>query len=469
MLYNNSTSSVIGRLAKVIDKQKIKPVFNRDRSVKFELFDDFFFGFEIRSVTSRLEYKAGKKKQVITRTDLHSFSNLNLGNGKIYFYENNAENFKDKFILSKNDHSAYQIRISPNLERIIEIRAADEKIKDVETYRLEVLERVEKIKSYIFKSSLFVDYSKIEIPEDFKTTSDEEDREFDEIVVQESLTPLERRKLEEKVVYSYYKYTPYRQDDSKRKYTLQSFEERIEDLGNYTCKIYYGTTEDEEKLTLATMIAFKFDDSFAKDYKIIRISKSNLKHFKQFDHIDKFFMEITTDNILKIDDKFITWNTARLISKVWKDFQFLENFGIFNSEIYDTYKELYKYCDDYDVDLTSYRNKSTFPFNNTDFIKDFDYFIDKVTDLQIFLEENKDPDSLIAELDKIEGLPNTVKEIKAVDIAIYYKLQELINYVSPIKDLLNEIPLLTRSGSIITKEVESLIRDFLNSKNVKMC
>ena len=467
MMYNSNSSSIIGRLSKVINKSDIKPIYKKDQTIKFESFSEFFFGFELRVVTSKWEFKAGKKKQTIQRRDLQSFSDLNLNNSKLYFYEDSAENIKDKFLLSDEDHNVYQIRVSPNLERVIET-SIDLRVKDKDVYTQKIIDRVNKIKSYLLESNLCVDYAKVEIPDSFTTTTEEEDKEFDAVVAEEELTPAGRRKLEEKIVYSYFDYTPYRTDANK-KYTYATEEIRLDHLSKYTGKIYYGTTEDENKLTLATMIAFKYHSSISSDYRIIKIAKNNVKHFKKFDHIDKFFMEITADDVLEIDNKFISWNTARLISNSWKDFTFLENFSIFNSEMCDLYKELYVYCDKYDVNLTSYRNKNIFPFQDESFTTDFDYLLNKITDLQIFLEGNKDPESLIVELDKIEGLPNTIKGIKAVDMDIYLKLQTLINYVSPIKDLLNEIPLLTKEKSQITVEVESLIRDFLNSKNVKMC
>ena len=159
-----------------------------------------------------------------------------------------------------------------------------------------------------------------------------------------------------------------------------------------------------------------------------------------------------------IDDRLVTWNTARLIKGELAKLQFLLNYETINKEIYDIYNHLDKYI----------RRNNYYDSNisyGSELYGSLVKHLDNMVDFQR-LVESKDS-SIDFDKEATERFDNAhVRSTVSVDTLQLRRLELLIEYSSSISILFNNIVPLYESGRTITSDLASEIQEILMNKGL---
>jgi hypothetical protein len=233
--------------------------------------------------------------------------------------------------------------------------------------------------------------------------------------------------------------------------------------------------------------AYEYDNQhivgYDKNIAFIRVAQNNVKYFKQFKHISTFFAE-RRNNIIKMSDALIKWNTARILEKNLHKCRFLQNFSSFEPAMAKEYTSLYDYMKKWYRPLTDL-DKQGFKFMNPGDVDGLVDHCERIYSFQrmvseIFNGDEAKPSNaqdLIADAAKSLFGDSQIQNAHGADLTIIYRMEALVDYCEPLS-FLNSIPLLTGdyvktdwqftlkgSNTItMTEELEQEIRTFIQSK-----
>lgn len=202
--------------------------------------------------------------------------------------------------------------------------------------------------------------------------------------------------------------------------------------------------------------------------KLVKVAKDRVKFFMDFKHIQRFFLDIK-NKTLTMSNALIRWNTGRLIARDLPKLKFLNNFSRFHPSYNKWYVELVEYTNKYYRPLDAAAKDSKYFGLPENGYHDLITHMDKVTTFQLFVRANPTESEKIAELARDMFNPQTeITDGLAVEVAMMDKLNELLDFSTSIRTLLNEVGVLTSSYSTITQEVEAEIRHYCESRGITL-
>jgi hypothetical protein len=360
--------------------------------------------------------------------------------------------------------------------------------------RAEVVDPYEKF-NLIKGSSGVLSWDDVVVPESFSIKDEDEDKEVVAKVKDAVVSVKERRKLEGKIV----GFTPRvcnSNDHSSRntgKYLYENHRVELKPADvDDSVQMYYGTQEYDVLLYLAASLTRPVGDSRfttmdrddarnqefgwrasqltawgeGANIHLLQISKDNEAYFAQdWAHITTFFSSID-NGIITMDNQLIKWNTARIVNNyVTTSLRFLHNYSAINSEISDTYKVVYDY---YIANYIDYKQLISNGYVHST-MAIFDSLLDhmnKVTELHVLCASGAEDAAIGSKaMTLFPEDPNAgdIKGAVGVDLEIYAKLMQLVEYAEPINIMLNMNSKLCGNASLSMEE-ELEIKAYIKSK-----
>jgi hypothetical protein len=529
--YSNS-ESVLGRLSKIVSLDNAKISYSEDPRIRYTFsllhaLDMRTNRLEIARVGSTVKYKV-KREETFSR-DFAEGLPVIVQTGRSSF-------LKDKYLLQQVYPGGFiSIRLR-QVSLVGEDEDTEEPMgvwpdylmetitKGAESYdvsRAEFKEILASVETFITHSKHIIPYSTIVVPEDFDG-KEEVEEETEEVKEEMSISRAERRKLAGTIPLYTPRvcgsgYEPKGKDNLKRIYEWQKVEIPVVDIDEWTeDEIFYATDKvigqnqdgtdilESSLLHLAAMITRPFTgysdyqnpgwrnlpdgkyevseneqircthffDPDNKSVKLIKVAQERRKYFGDFKPIQRFFLDIK-NKTLTMSNALIRWNTARVMLKHFRKLEFLENFELFHREHCHTYRELKSYVETNFRSIKALSKSNEYYGINEQSNTDLIQHCDKVMKLQLAAREYKDKPELVAKV--VQELFNPEQEIIdgcAIDIKLYDRLMELVEYATPVYTLLNEISTLTHvpdSGNPhkpIAEQLEHDIKEYLEFKGV---
>lgn len=483
--YRNRDTA-LGRLSQIVEVENLKPRFSKTR-ISFDSLTALFTGFKLITSTKFLD-KDNKYK--VTREDAKAWHSVQLN--ALYFKEENAKRYTDVYVADQ--HSGTFTTISPKSDAELNTEAdvliasgkllSKNKLSWIESRK----ERRDEIIKLIASSENYKNYDDIEVPEDYvKSLTKIETKVEETEETKPVLSAAEKRELEQRVVCNTFvaRYFSWNTQEGQT-YIKSKREPKFQEVKDYKGKLYYGFKDDETKLQFACHLLdhhtkndplyragrnnhrIKEDHFYNDEYRIVMISKSNKKHFADHSHIDDFFgkAELVQDDSGKVtgcnivmDNAVVQWYTARKMAASMKDLLFMENFDRFEKNVSEDYKELKTYVKRYHNDLTGYAKRFGMDKHYLDFVK----FLERIEKLQEMVEQGESAEDIV-EYVKESSLPGGVTGGLAVNREKLDKIEELLAYAGPVKNLLNYIPNLTEAPAEIPFELQMIVNEFLDWK-----
>lgn len=501
--------TVIGRLSRIVDVSKMEVSYMGDKSIKFTY--STWAGIDLKFIIW------GSKKEGSKTIRSLVFSGIGwvdeLASGKpLYVQKGNTNIRKHKFMASKL-HPGGMIIIRcltawDVTQPLVEVDIPDAMVYD--TFDMREKEnrdrddpefvarfnarRSKMVKIYnLILASKVQWYEDVEVPEDFVASDSDEEVEHDVVqTVEAEMSTKERRKLQGKTILS----------TLRNCSDWQKVELPVSEIDKWTNpEIYWHNQDMEAEGKLAAMIsdATKYNwktrrtyayrsqagidaideaartklekEGYGEFYRInyplmnhfrddspvrlIRVAQNNVKYYRDFKDISKFFREIKGKTIT-MSNALVKWNTARLLNGRIFELQFMKGMRYINGPRYSQWETMTNYIrDNYRPGLTTEQMNSLVPY------------LDRVTQFQQFVQENPDDAVNIATMAKAmfntsEGVEIT--DARAIDLDIYNSYLELLSWSEPIKIMLNMVnPLIV--GNILNEEQESEIRNYLSYRN----
>jgi transposase-like protein len=472
-LMGHSSDPILSRFARVVDKSELTPRYPEDSSITFGRPDKFFGSLTVRSIS--------RVNKGVDRSVFNSW--LNFNGDAVYVTKGKASLRKDLYLLENlKTNSGYGhvynscltlITLPDTTEDEALLKSFDitkpEQLATRSRVKAAMVKR-DKILSKLMESSKVLDYDAIEVPETFmkEVPNGEVDTFVNEIPTE---SDAERRRREEKILLT----RPVSLNLRNLVWADKSFdwtrsELRVSHLEDTKIDYVYGFQEDDEMLHFAVNMldaAGHRADGWLDnaELRVVKIAKSIKKHFKTGIHVRDFLFNIK-DNKLSMHSSLVKWNTGRIISKHLYSLRFLVNFECFNKEMFDMYNEVYEY----------HHNVFSTPLNSTphkgygmnrDTFDEFVVMADRMTELQLFIEDNSDDAEAIAA--KSKNLFNTeVGEVAGIEMDMYKKLTTLLDYAESISTLLNSLQPLYTKGAHISEELETEIKAYLTLKGAEI-
>lgn len=202
--------------------------------------------------------------------------------------------------------------------------------------------------------------------------------------------------------------------------------------------------------------------------KLIKVAQERVKFFMDFKPIQRFFLDIK-NKTLTMSSALIRWNTARLIHQELPKLQFLRNFGRFHPRYRAWFIELDSYATQWYRELKDHTKDDKYYGLKQGAYDDLVRHMEKVTQFQLFVRDNPSEESKIAELAREMFNPKTeITDGLAIEIGMYDKLKELLDFAQPISILLNEVGRLKGSTDFISEELEHEIKAYIELKGVSL-
>lgn len=525
--YSNS-NSIVGRLSRIVDLSNVKPAYSKDPTVKYDY--RLFQMLDMRYTTLSTERKGSSVRYKINREP--AYSGEFAKTSAIVVMGSKASFTKDKYLLqnvypdgfisirlkyTKLSEEEEDVSEEESLTTVKQLELADE--LKIEVGELKDLTR--KLEHFVLESSLITPYESIVVPEEFD--NGEEVTEEQEEVKQKSISAEERRKLNGTIpvhtprVIARESWMPpgTTPNNNVRLYEWQTMEIPVASVDDWDEKEVFFATDlsigkdddnndipESSLLHLAALLTRPADHKLAtlnlpsgiqthglgvtraeycthffnpsKKLKLIRVAQTRRKYFSDFKPIQRFFMDIK-NKTLTMSNALIRWNTARLIYEQLPKLAFLENFEMFHHDHCTSYRNLVQYVKENYRDVERLAKSNNYYGISDRIYSDLVSHCDKVTKLQLMVREHKEEPELIAKA--VQEMFNPQQEVVdgcAVDIAIYDKCMELLDYASPVYSLFNELLVLTWKGDtglhkVISEQLESTIREYLEFKGVKTC
>lgn len=512
MFSDRGDDTIIGRLMRIVDMSKISLRYPKDKNLRFN--GDLMDGMNIdvievtktrkgSSTVTKVEYSTSwsygmtyKSQPIFLRTDkLNNRKSKYIGSvlypqGFIVIRLNRVIDVAagEKVLASDIPEIAYKKRLSP-------------KDKDNAEAALNAAEYLANIQTYLQESANIMWYENIEVPSDFKATESDEEETIEEAEDEEAayLSAAERRKLNGRTVLSTTRNTGKQYGD--KQYEWQKVEVPFHIIDTWSNEeIFYSSQEHEVLLHTASLItrvheapyhmianspdraeAFKktytgvYDfnvhclNNFQDDSKVrlIKVAQDNVKYYQDFKHITKFFKDIRNKKIT-MSNALVRWNTARIIKQHFHKLQFMAGLETINPDIHNEFLKIQKYVDaNYrTLDFGSRQVAGAEPNHITQLVS----HLDKVGQFQLFVKENPEDKSAIAELAQRMFNPAPGVEIEdglAIDLCFYEPYLKLLDWAGPIEVMLNMVDPLVRVHNL-TGEQEEEIRRYCQYRGVKL-
>jgi len=500
LAYGAGGNDILGRLSRVIDKTGLKPTYPGNREIKYKTPSELLYGVQMRQVSNNSVYnnRTGKTTNSITRADITGWSILSRG---IYYTKGQANNTKDRYLTSfKGDFVLLTLpemaseesfrethKNTVNLAKAgqtalpfnVDVAWADYKAK---------FEKTQAIIDLLTSSNLSTNYDEVVVPEDFikKLEATEKEEGEGEAAKTVELTPAEKRKLDERIVCYYPKWSGYALAKTKADgtsyntyFTWEKHEPKLKEVQDWENVIYAYSDEDEHLVTIAWLLAQQANTAtktltpnlFSNDVKLVKIAKGLSKHFKQFTHYTEFYKQVEeggklaagspVNRELIMNSLFVKWYTGKLIADGLEQVKFLANFSAFNQDIADKYNELKKYQEGNYISLKNYYTQNTLGCSDQAFDA-ITGFAGKVLNLQLAVDKDDSAEDIKALSTQL--FTEEFTGAQAVDLDVYKKLQEVIEYAIPLKGILSYIPALSDTKNTIPYELESEVKDIMRNK-----
>ena len=493
-----SNDTAIGRLSRIVDMKNVKPKF-KNTNIKYSGPKLMFDGVAtLQRVTKIMDHKL--KKYKIESEEIDGWSSFNGENA--YFRETggNTSRIKDAYL--SDEHGGAYIRVvlatddafMAYLDRKVETLKV-KKSQDFKTaedfdnfftkYRNKRIDYRKQVIELFEKSEFYHDYEEIEVPEDYSAGFEKEEEKWQKENALVNLTPAERRELENRIVANTYvsKYFSY-YGQYEETFKKSKVEPKIKEIQEFENTIYYGFQVDEDKLQFACNIAKPYlhthytgkMSNYNENYQFLSVSKSNKKHFNKHSHIDDFFgkqklikkdeqvigLEIVMDNIV------IKWNTARIMKERAGNLSFFRNFSQIDEEMTEIFNEVNIYIKKYYKEDMEFRQSSCYK----SYYNDFTTFLDNLESLQQVVEKDPSDSEAIASKVKELNLPTGTIGGIAVETEMLEKLETVLSYANPVRELFNHVDILTLHGyhesnkPEISMELGMFLKEILDMKGV---
>lgn len=506
----SGNDTAIGRLSRIVELKNLKPKFSGNKNLKFHPMPIKLLGsgFTVETNTKVFDTKDGKKFKT-EKNDMDGWAYYD--HEAFYIREDqNKSRIKDVYLADMHDGKFIMLNVKSKeqllsfAEKLAEhdikngkVKGSDFKESETKHFKKMLLHQKEVLEA-IKSSEHYKSYDDIEVPEDFKLELGTKESKLTEEEKTSLMTNAERRTLEERVVASTYveKYFSY-SSQHEETFKKSKVEPKFKEIKEYEGDLYYGFQVDESKLQYAATILRRPMGSskrtslpsgsrdqhefYNNEKQLLSISKSNKKHFANHNHIDDFFgkqvlikdktvfNKVTGIHIL-MDNVVVKWNTARIIKSRMGNLSFFRNFEEIDKEITDLYNEVNTYVNANYEDTTRYQQRTGFNQHHDEFIK----FLDN---LQTFQEEvEKDPSNTLEIANKAKelALPGGTTGGVSVDTEMLEKLEKVLLYAKPVRELFNHIDILCLSGDYVSSgkrsidfELSMFIKEILDLKGVK--
>lgn len=454
-------TSIIRRLAQIVDISQIEPTFSGDSRIQFKG-SNTVDGLDIRLVTITTTKEYGKTVKKLTREDagykIGVYSHL-----PFVLQDSRSLPRKDKYLLA-NVHRDGFLRVSPPfwLSSTYENNLDEEEffkrlmgylgssnIESARSWYHKNQEKTEAMWAALQKSAEGqTHYEDIEVPEDFVASNLDEDEEeiyeTEEVARETKLTHEERRKMQGKTIVHILNDYPSSRIDNQP-YGFTKIEVPIVEINNWKePEIYYGNDSDKELLLTATLFCedtldrhlYSFDNS---DIRIVKIAQNNTKMYRDFKHISRFFFDVQ-NNIVTMSNKLIQWNTARRMTDGIQSLAFLYNFSP-NPEKQDRFRRLYDYYKAHFKNI-EVKNDASIQVMSQEAFDSMLRHITIVETFQKFVATCDDPEQVATMAKNLWG-SETITDAAAIDMSIWNEFTDLLEWALPIQPFLNAIPDLT--------------------------
>lgn len=496
-LLKGGENTVVGRLSRIVDMSKVQLSYPLNPKAKFNrgLMD----GINIRKVYLESSREGSKIKKKVEYSG--SWINALADGLPIYITDKALSNRKNKWLLQQHPAGfiAIQLQLIPDHGAEVlptDIEEEENTLFNTEEIKQRYKTRVATVHNYLLASTESTMYNHVEVPESFKG-NDEEEEVSDEVTCDATESAVERRKINGKTIL----HTPRILDHRRsidRLFEMQKVEFTPDVIDTWNNEEIFWSNQDYEPLlhtvalitrthdnplnchsynhernnSLATTYGFgnyqsRYLNNFYDDSKVrlLKVAQQNVKYYKDFKHITKFFKEIKNKTIT-MSNALIRWNTARLLQEKLKDLQFLQGFKPFSETKAEQYKILTDYVNSYWRELR-FSTKLGCDDKTTEQLVSH---LDKVGQFQLFVKANPTDTESIAQLATELFNPENGVEITdgcAIDLEIYNMYLELVDWAQPVKTLMNMVkPLTDVYNSHMTAEEQEEIIHYFKYRNV---
>ena len=501
VLSKADSGSVLGRLSNIIDQEQLKPKFGPDPRLKNESVKALFRGMKVEVVSKSRDYSSGD--DTIERNAIENYSQLRENNIFIMGEENHSK-YKDMYLIHECDGPIICVKPVENWEPTTVVSTESVKANK------RALAKRARVLQLITESTHSRNYDDIEIDEEWLEEYKDEIAKAKEIAQFETITPAERRKIEERMVAYTFRHNDkqWHRSGSHNHYIRDKIEPKEKDLMKTQRTTYYGTAADDDKLMAACGMVHPFAPRMHEVYvdiqryqcgdddrvfffdtpavrfstsrhvipttetlddgtvrhntnfdwdtpQIIRVSQSNVKHISMnpnVKHIDEFFLQLTPNGGYTMDEYAIKWYTAdKMRSIVPKTYLYC--LKDINPDLFEKYEAVYNAAD---VDTRT-----------SQWIKDTDIFpmVEKIVEMHKFCKDNDDAAAIqqksreLFVLDVPEAIGQDQELMDKFD-----ELQEWSEGVHTLLDCIDEISYSPNNDHALDQDLIKEIKIYLDAK-----
>jgi hypothetical protein len=204
----------------------------------------------------------------------------------------------------------------------------------------------------------------------------------------------------------------------------------------------------------------------SKDVIVAKVSKVLAKKLKAFIPISRLLQDFTDKGEVTVHKTIMNWYTASKIAPLVHSLPFLRKFQDISGQHAADWRELYDFVRQYH--FNSFDSIRDYPH---ELQKEYKQNLDKLWEFQQFIKSHDDKEEIAEK--SIELFATTLPGALVVDMDMYNKAVSLVEWASPVKDVLNSILYFRNDKDEFASQVEGEmflegIRDFLRSKSVEM-
>ena len=472
---NFSYGSVLYEISQMVDKSSISPKYPGDKTIKLSAVKDMFWGLNLRfvRVVEERSRNSGARINKLNRDEIDSWQWLL--KRALFIKAGDTSHIKDRYIISKllnqnrddQFNSGFIMVEFQDTDRMLDellLKATTPgQKKDISEKFKARLEHRDKIIKLLNASENVHNYDSIEVPEDFKVTTEESEARINALLKADSLSLEKVRKANGEVVF----FTGRPSHDWRRDFSIvmDKKTEKISNLPNIFNRVYYGFDDDRVKLEGACRVLGMIQRDWYNDkLAIVKIARNNQKHFRTVgEHISKFFYEINDKNEVIVTEEVSNYITARFVSKALDNpkLRFFRGYNVIDKRLYDIYQHLVNISHEYFgtvCKLSSVREEAETELLET---------LLKYADFQQFVEENREDSKAISEKSQELFKINTITGSNILQFVELNRLKLLEEYAENIHHLFNYIHFLIVPEDNVDNSAVSMIRVILREYNLE--